>query len=148
MAQCKLLFFLPISVFRTKGISNGIQTVRKLREDLSWNKHNPGELEGKSEMQQGGHAAGRRAPHPRGQGVGPLVFILCQYFLYIPKIFSVDFQFIPRTLFLQKNNIMANLLKTASVRVVPFKSYKLESKTRAKVFGKVDTMETYQLPQS
>ena len=35
---------------------------------------------------------------------------------------------------------MAILLKTASVRV---KSYKLESKTRAKVFGKVDTTETY-----
>ena len=28
--------------------------------------------------------------------------------------------------------------------LVPFKSYKLESKTRAKVFGKVDTLETYQ----
>ena len=31
--------------------------------------------------------------------------------------------------------------------LVPFKSCKLESKTRAKEFGKVDTMETYQLPQ-
>ena len=29
-------------------------------------------------------------------------------------------------------------------RLVPFKSCKLESKTRAKVFGKVDTTETYQ----
>ena len=28
--------------------------------------------------------------------------------------------------------------------LVPFKSYKLEFKTRAKVFGKVDTTETYQ----
>ena len=27
-------------------------------------------------------------------------------------------------------------------------SCKLESKTRAKVFGKVDTLETYQLPQA
>ena len=32
--------------------------------------------------------------------------------------------------------------------LVPFKSCKLESKTRAKEFGKVDTMETYQLPQA
>ena len=32
--------------------------------------------------------------------------------------------------------------------LVPFKSSKLESKTRAKVFGKVDTTETYQLPQA
>ena len=31
--------------------------------------------------------------------------------------------------------------------LVPFKSYKLESKTRAKVLGKVDTTETYQLPK-
>ena len=39
---------------------------------------------------------------------------------------------------------MAILLKTASVRLVPFKSCKLESKTRSKVFGNVDTMEMYQ----
>ena len=32
--------------------------------------------------------------------------------------------------------------------LVPFKSCKLESKTRAKEFGKVDTTETYQLPQA
>ena len=38
---------------------------------------------------------------------------------------------------------MVILLKTASVRLVSFKSCKLESKTRAKVFGKVDMMETY-----
>ena len=47
-------------------------------------------------------------------------------------------------LFLHKDNTMAILLKTTSIRVFPFKSCKLESKTRAKVFGKVDTLETYQ----
>ena len=31
--------------------------------------------------------------------------------------------------------------------LVPFKSCKIESKTRAKLFGKVDTTETYQLPK-
>ena len=36
-------------------------------------------------------------PHPRGQGVGPLALILCQYFLLFPKIISVEFQVIPRT---------------------------------------------------
>ena len=56
------IVFLPISVFRRKGISNGIQTERNLREDLSWNKHNPGDLEWKSETQQGGHEVGGRAP--------------------------------------------------------------------------------------
>ena len=39
---------------------------------------------------------------------------------------------------------MAVLLKTASV---PFKSCKLESKIRSKVFGKIDTTETYQWPE-
>ena len=53
--------FLPISVFRRKGISNGIQKERNLREDLSWNKRNPGDLEWKSETQRGGHEAGGRA---------------------------------------------------------------------------------------
>ena len=37
------------------------------------------------------------APHPRGQGVGPLTWILLPVFLYIPKIMSIDFQVIPRT---------------------------------------------------
>ena len=40
---------------------------------------------------------GGRAPHPRGQGVGPLMLILSPIFLLIPKRVSVDFQFIPRT---------------------------------------------------
>ena len=61
----QIAVFLPISVFRRKGISNGIQTERNLREDLSWNKCNPGDLEWKSETQRGGHEAGERA-----QGVG------------------------------------------------------------------------------
>ena len=38
---------------------------------------------------------------------------------------------------------MAILLKTASVRVSSIQICKLESKTRAKVFKKVDTTETY-----
>ena len=38
-----------------------------------------------------------RAPHPCGQGVGPLTWILLPVFLYIPKIIFVDFQVIPRT---------------------------------------------------
>ena len=58
-------FFLPISVFRRKGISNGIQTERNLREDLSWTKSNPEDLELKSGTLRGSHEAGGRA-----QGVG------------------------------------------------------------------------------
>ena len=57
----QIVVFLPISVFRRKGISNGIQTERNLHEDLSWNKRNLGDLEWKSDMQRGGHEAGGRA---------------------------------------------------------------------------------------
>ena len=60
--------FLPISVFRRKGISNGIQTEGNLREDLPWNKRNLGDLEWKSETQRGGHEAGGRA---QGAGAPP-----------------------------------------------------------------------------
>ena len=38
------------------------QTEQNLREDLSWNKRNPGDLEWKSETQQGGHEVRGRAP--------------------------------------------------------------------------------------
>ena len=64
----KIVVFLPISVFRRKGISNGIQTERNLREDLSCNKRNPGDLEDKSRSLWSFHEAGgapmggRRAP--------------------------------------------------------------------------------------
>ena len=60
-----MLFFLPILVFRRKGISNRIQTDRNLREDLFWNKRNPGDLEWTSRKQRGSHESGGRA-----QGVG------------------------------------------------------------------------------
>ena len=53
--------FLPISVFSRKGISNGIQTEWNLREDLFWNKCNPGDLERTSRKEQGGHEVGRHA---------------------------------------------------------------------------------------
>ena len=37
--------FLPILVFRRKGISNGVQTELNLRESYFWNRSNPGDLE-------------------------------------------------------------------------------------------------------
>ena len=83
-----------------------------------------------------------RGPQARGRALGgapPRIvhasgllsgIFLLQYFLYFPKIFSVNFQPIPRTFIsAQKNNTMVVLLKTASVRVssnkiIP-KSYKI-----------------------
>ena len=61
----QIVVFFPISVFRRKGISNGIQTELNLRERDFWNKRNPGDLEWTSSKQRGSHEARRRA-----QGVG------------------------------------------------------------------------------
>ena len=80
------------------------------------------ELELASEGHQGAHEVGGRAqggaPHPHGQGVGPLVFIFGKDFLLFFLRCSVEFQVIPRTfIFCTKSNTMAVLLKTTSVRV-------------------------------
>ena len=77
--------FLPISVFRRKGISNRIQTEWNLRKDLFWNKRNPGDLEWRSRMQRGVHEVGRRAPHPRGPLVAPPTYFLRLYILLHPE---------------------------------------------------------------
>ena len=86
-------------------------------------------------------------PHPHGQGVGPLALILLSVFFIFSKNnlhgFSGHFE---NFYFCTKNNSMAVLLKTASVRVSSIQNMQVESKTRGKVFGKVDTTETYQLP--
>ena len=67
--------FLPISVFRRKGISNGVQTEWNLRESYFWNKRDPGDLEWTSRNNRGGHEAGG-APTPLGMPstlMGPLL---------------------------------------------------------------------------
>ena len=53
------------------------------------------ELELASEGHQGAHEVGG-APYPRGQGVGPLVFIFGEDFLLLFLRCSVEFQVIPR----------------------------------------------------
>ena len=55
------------------------------------------ELELESGGLQGAHEVGGRTPHPRGQGVAPLVFIFGEDFLLFIVIYSVEFQVIPRT---------------------------------------------------
>ena len=81
----QIAVFLPILVFRWKGISNGIQTEWNLREDHFWNKRNLVDLEWTSRKPQGGHEVGgraqggRRAPHPRGPLVTPLTDFLRLY---------------------------------------------------------------------
>jgi hypothetical protein len=61
----QIAIFLPISVFRRKGISNGVQMEWNLRERDFWNKRDPEDLEWTSSNQRGGHEAGG-APTPLG----------------------------------------------------------------------------------
>ena len=83
----RIAVFLPISVFRRKGISNGVQMVWNLRERDFWNEHDPENLECKSRSNQGGREIGGRA-HPswaRPLSPGPLERPPTYFFLlYIP----------------------------------------------------------------
>ena len=87
--------FLPISVFRRKGISNGIQTEWNLRESYFWNKRDPGDLEWTSRKKRGCHEAGGHAPHPRGPLAAPPTYF---FLLYIP-IYPENIQQHHKTLF-------------------------------------------------
>ena len=81
----RIAVFLPISVFRRKGISNGIQMEWNLRESYFWNKYDPRDLEWMSRNQRGGHEAGRRAPHPRGPLAAPPTYFFLLYIPIYPK---------------------------------------------------------------
>ena len=80
----QIVVFLPISVFRRKGISNGVQTEWNLRERDFWNERDPGDLELKSGKLRGGHEAGRRAPTL----VAPLTDFFRLYISIYPKNFG------------------------------------------------------------
>ena len=58
-----IVVFLPISVFRRKGISNRVQTERNLQERDFWNERDLENLECKSRSKRGGQEIGGRA-HP------------------------------------------------------------------------------------
>ena len=79
--------FPLVSVFQRKGISNGVQTERNLRERDFLNEQDPGNLDPTSRKEIGGHEVGgaptptRRALHPRGPPVAPPTY---SFLLYIP----------------------------------------------------------------
>ena len=60
---------------------------------------------------------GRRAPHPRGQVVGPWSSSFARIFYYFQIDVPWSFRSFRELLFLHINNTMEILLKTASVRV-------------------------------
>ena len=96
------------------------------------------ELELASEGHQGAHEVGARpGRHPREQGVGPLVFIFCEDFSLFFLRCSVEFQDISRIfIFCTKNNTMAVLLKTASVRVSSIQIKQVRVQNKGKSFWK------------
>ena len=62
----RIAVFLPISVFRRKGISNGVQTEWNLWERDFLIEYNSGDLDPMSRHVTGGHEVGGRASLPRG----------------------------------------------------------------------------------
>ena len=100
------------------------------------------ELELRSVELQGAHEAGG-VPPGGGGGVGraltlvdrvwaPWSWFFRQYFLLIPKSCSVDFRSFRELLFLHKNNTMAVLLKTTSVRVSSIQIMQLKVQNKGK----------------
>ena len=59
----RIAVFLPISVFRRKRISNGVQTEWNLRERDFWNERDPEDMDPTSRHQPGRHEVGG-APTP------------------------------------------------------------------------------------
>ena len=107
----------------------------------------------------GGRAmwAPQACPPPPGGGGGracgplahPLRWIFAQvFFIFSRKILRKFSGRSEKFHFCKKTTPWQFCWKQRESGLVPFKSCKLESKTRAKEFGKVDTMETYQLPQA
>ena len=77
----QIAVFLPISVFRTKGMSNGVQTEWNLRERDFRNERDPEDLDPTSRHQPGRHEVGGCALRPRGPHVAPPTYF---FLLYIP----------------------------------------------------------------
>ena len=77
--------FLPISVFRRKGIPNGIQTEWNLHDDLSWTARKPEDLKMNSERQRRGHEAGGSAPTLVGPSWLPWPTSFAYIYSYTPK---------------------------------------------------------------
>ena len=81
----RIAVFLPISVFRRNGISNGVQTEWNLRERDFPTEHDPGDLDPTPSSARGGHEGGGRppgrAPLPHGPLGAPPTY---SFLLYIP----------------------------------------------------------------
>ena len=82
--------FMPISVFRRKGISNGVETERNQLEKLFWERMPPDSL-GPPVRRYGRCSRGWGArPLPRGAPVAPPTYPLHPYILLYPKTSSIE----------------------------------------------------------
>ena len=98
---------------------------------------------------QGARPGGQTRPPPSLKGCGPLALILSPiFFIFSKNNLREVLGHSENFCFCTKITPWQFCWKRSQSGIDPFKSCKLESKTRAKVFGKVDTTETYQLPQA
>ena len=92
-----------------------------------------------------GGPQGRGRPPPSWTGCGPLTLILSPiFFINSEKLLHGFLGHSENFYFCTKITPWQFCWKQRQSGLVPFKTCKLESKTRATVFGKVDTTETYQ----
>ena len=109
--QPRIAVFFPISEFRRKRISNGVQTEWNLWERDFLNKRDPGDLDPMSRNKGGGHEVGdvppppRRALHPHGPHVAPPTY---SFLLYIPTY--------PQTTGYRAKNLIPPLQPSVPVR--------------------------------
>ena len=86
----RIAIFLPISVYRRKGISNGVKMEWNLQERSFWNKRNPGDFEWTSRSSRGGHEAGGDAlgggrPPPSWAPHGSPDRLPSPIYIYVPR---------------------------------------------------------------
>ena len=97
----------------------------------------------------GAAIGGGRGPGACGPLARPLMWIFAQVFFFYSRKNLRKFSGRSENFhFCTKTTPWQFCRKQRKSGLVPFKSCKLESKTRAKVFEKVDTLETYLLPQA
>ena len=88
----QIAVFLPISVFRRKRISNGVQKERNLRQRDFRNKRDPEDLDPTSRKQPGRHEVGGAPPPSWAARDSPGPSPILRGLLLVQKISSVKFQ--------------------------------------------------------
>jgi hypothetical protein len=109
-----------------------------------------GRGDGRGGLTTGGHGQAWAAPPGCVAASQPLsVHLLALWVFWWNRIFAIfSWIFTESWISAQKQDTIAILLKIALVRVSCIQNTQIRGETTAKVFGKVDTFWTYQLPPS